>query len=396
MSAPVASPTPPTSGSLAAWAALVVVLPALTVAWLSRSIPPNPLLDVQWPVVGVEAADATDLPGPRSRRALREAEDHLVVTLGPGGAPRGYDLRITAGATEAALVDTTGRVLHRWTATRSSFGSPIAGSPWFGAFRAAVLRPDGGLYVLVDGVGLVAVDRAGTLEWARTRSIHDHLELLPNGHVRILAEELRQLFDVERTQIYPIEQVLEFDASGKEVGKLDLARAYSRAGLDWKPKKGAKDSSFGAVWLETAPDGTVGVALRRRGALAVLDPEHDTLHREERGAWGNTGPFTRSPDGGLTLLDSGPDQPIRVVTVDPAGNVVRALEVPLRWDVLAPGTLQRLPDGHLLVTGGNVLELDADGAVVWSVDSPDTPPLSLVQNRRYPDDCCAWLAEVAP
>jgi hypothetical protein len=381
---------PPSARGLVAWSLAAVAFPAGLVWWLSGQVPPDPLPDLPWPAVGWQAADALpELPEVRTRRGLQAGVERLARS-GEGRSP-GYDLRIAAGASAAELLDGEGRVVHRWQAERDRFGVPGGPNPQFGAFRAARVAPDGGLYVLVEGVGLVALDRSGALAWKAVPMAHDHLEVLPSGHLRVLASVPTQIPELVRIRVYGVDHVVELTPAGEEVGRIDLLRVYRGSAVDWHVGEDVA-SPFDAVWFETGADGSVAVALRQREAIAVIGPDGLTLSREERGPWKRLAAFATLPDGGRLALDHGRDDSA-LLRLGPDGAEQSRHALGLRFDRVAPGAVQLLPDGHAVVAAGAVRELDAAGAVVFAVDSPDTPPVALVQHLRLPPDCCAWLGE---
>lgn len=76
----------------------------------------------------------------------------------------------------------------------------------------------------------------------------------------------------------------------------------------------------------------------------------------------------------------------KVVELDPAGTVVRAIAVPGE-----PHNVVPLPDNHLLITCGDghtVIELDANKKIVWELNENDLPgnPLRLMTGcQRLPN-----------
>jgi hypothetical protein len=392
MSAPPPDVPPLTPRSLALWALALVALPAAGVAWLRPSLPPDPLAALAWPQVGAEAADARDPAVGPSHRALRAAADALAVTAEPGAPTEGYELRVLAGSTEVTLHDASGAVRHRWQAEWDSFGLPTDLNPRAGSFRAARLAPDGGVYVLVEGIGVVAVDRAGGHRWTVAASAHDAFEVLPDGHLRVLTREMVQLREVARTRSYPVDHVVEYSEAGRQLARIDLLQVYRATDLAWLPIEGQM-SVFGANWLQTGADGFVYVAMRERGVVAVVDPATKRLVREEPGPWTHLGAFADLPDGGRRVLDHGPEHTLRVWTVGADGAERARWDLGIPWNPAVPGSLQVLPDGHTRIAAGPIRELDADGRVVSSVDPLPEPPVSVLQSLRLPADCCGWLAE---
>jgi hypothetical protein len=118
------------------------------------------------------------------------------------------------------------------------------------------------------------------------------------------------------------------------------------------------ESSTGRL-LEVDPKGGIVKT------LPLLAPGQEGGHAYMRNA--------RKLDNGHYLVALFRDQVVR--EYDASGRVV--------WEAAAPGgahSVERLADGHTLVTTGDrghqeprLLELDADGAVVWQVSNDDLP-----------------------
>lgn len=379
-----------------AWGVAATVLPAGTTAALWTRLPPDPLAALERPTVGPEAGDARDGRGPWSRGALRAATEALQVTDGPD-ATDGFHLRLAATSTEVQLTDRAGVVRHRWTSGRDAFGRPTGLTPWFGVFRDAVLRPDGGLYVLVEGVGVVALGRDGTHEWTAAPGAHDHLERLPNGRIRVLVHEPQPIFELSRLRVYLVDRLVELDEQGTVKRRRDLLKLYRASTVDWRPTDDDGDL-FGASWFHTDPvDGLVYVTLRRRNAVAVVDVEARRLVREERGDEKAVGPTVADGAGGRWVVDQGPaEHGLWLRRRGPDGATALVATLDWGYDPLSPGFLQALPGGHVHLTAGTVRELDAEGRVVWTLVSPATPPLPIVMDQWLPPDCCAWLDGEAP
>jgi outer membrane protein assembly factor BamB len=138
------------------------------------------------------------------------------------------------------------------------------------------------------------------------------------------------------------------------------------------------DSDHEVYGCQRLPDGNTLVGDSTAGRLLEVDPHGTAVKSLSLLAPGEEGGHAymrnaRKLASGHYLVALFRDQ--RVREYDGAGKVV--------WEAPAPGgahSVERLPDGHTLVTTGDrgqreprLMELDAGGAVVWQVSNEDLP-----------------------
>ena len=259
-------------------------------------------------------------------------------------------------------------------------------------FRRAWLLPEGHLLALFEGIGLVRLDAQSEVIWAIENNAHHDLAFLDDGTAAVLTRHADVLPEVDTddailedfvtivdlqagtsirsfsllTAVRDSNHALLFDDSQRRKGDLfhtNSIRVLDGAHVD-------KNAAFAA--------GNYLLSSRILDAIFVVDAE------TERVIWTLQGPFKRQHDphfldnGNLLLFDNVglSKEQSRVLEMDPnSGEIVSSYtgteQAPLFSRTC--GLVQALPNGGRRIVesaGGRVLDIDVQGQVVWSWNSP--------------------------
>jgi hypothetical protein len=384
-------------------ALLLVLLAAaiagsLAVRHRSREGPTTaPALDTRgWWVIAARDADpvagediARQLSLPYAAGVVRPSEDRFGVRAWDRQrAQPGWNLYVSGHDLEAVLTAMDGRVLHRW---RTRFADAFPGrtaTADSGFFRRARLLRDGGLLALVQGAGLLRLDRDSRIVWRYDAPLFNDVEVSADGErIRVIAKEA-----VERPRIRAGEPVLEdflvtLDAGGRELDRASLLDALERfAGAEVLRPLGPSADLLHTNTVRTLDSATAGpfgggrvlLSFREIDTLALFDPGTATMVWAKRGPWRGQHEPSLESDGRLLLFDNlgGPGATSRVLRFDPATGAID-----WQWSGFdgrplrsrQAGAVHRLGNGNLLVVEserGAAYELDAAGRVVWEFASP--------------------------
>jgi hypothetical protein len=117
-----------------------------------------------------------------------------VTVNDPARACPGLNLSVSGHDSVAYLTDLAGNVLHTWTYPYEKLW-PGAGLPEDHAYglmwRRAALIPNGDLIAIVEGLGMLRLDKDSRLLWARPNRAHHDLEILGDGRVLTLTRKAR-------------------------------------------------------------------------------------------------------------------------------------------------------------------------------------------------------------
>ncbi len=214
---------------------------------------------------------------------------------------------------------------------------------------------------------MAIVDEQGKVEWEYRTGAQSHdLWLLPNGNVLLAASPTTV------AEITP----------AKEVAWKYEARP--KAGYDGRIEIHAfQPLEDGRVMVAESGNRRI-VEVDRDGKIVhevPLTVDHQDAHRDTR--------LARKLDNGHYLVCHEADAAVR--EYDPQGKVVWSYTIDLGGRPESPGhgpeghgtslySAYRLPNGNTLIGGGNnnrVLEVDAKGEIVWSVDQQELPGVTL-------------------
>jgi hypothetical protein len=352
--------------------------------------------------VDAETKEQLDALGYSSYSEPGASQDHSGVThYEHGQAYEGYSL-FTDYGDSAYLIDMRGRVVHTWHFPAGEGGSR----------EYARMLPDGSL--LTHGPYLFKQAWSSAELWTHKPQVGDafshDLEILDDGSMLLLSTKGMEYLD-RPVNIEFIEHVAPdlslreswsalkaipelhryyppnpFDVKGPVLGTTDFYHANTLRVLPLTPL-GAKDARFRkGNWL---------ICLREVSLVAIIDQDTKKV------VWG-WGPGvldhphspTMLPDGQIVLFDNGMNRGYsRLVKMNPAtGTVTWTYEGHPRGEFFTAerGFCQPLPNGNLLVTisgKGRVIELNAEGRVVWEFYDPDVilgERRAIYRMIRYP------------
>ena len=377
---------------------LAVLAFLLGFAVSARQWPPNDLLVRAW--AQGEALLAREPAGVQPRvyrragaRSLTERELPPALTLVSGNFE---DLGWAPGA---KLVDRSGRTVHSWSiepeamfgdsATR--LGRRLAETTVNGTY----LFPDGRLLLNVDYVGTALLDACGKVVWTLPLGTHHAVSRAADGTFWIPAVSRRQSADEFAGLEDPIyeDRILRVSPEGTVLESHSVLELLYENGLERYIGKAVRSDPDDVTHLndvEPLPDsladeypafeaGDLALSIRHLDMVLVFDPETGRVR------WHETRPFRQQHDadflgdGWIGVFDNNVDGTprgtmlggSRVVAVRPGTDSTRVLfSAPDSTPFYTPyvGQWQRLDGGGLLLTesfGGRVLEVDADGRLVW-------------------------------
>lgn len=363
------------------------------------------------------------------------AEQHRLQTLGyVGGMAQpqsaqaitvhktklvreGLNLYTPGGGPQAVLMDMDGRVLHRWSYPfLDAFGDLVDFElpPELDHWRRVHLFPNGDLLAIVEGVGMLKLDRNSKLLWARDNMSHHDLDVMPDGRIFTLTRKAHIVPRVDPA--YPVLEdfVSILDAEGKVLEQHSLLEAFERSNVEvdfqdpdlfhTNSLEVLTGSAEGANPAFRA--GNVLISLRHQNLIAVYDLE------SKRIVWWRRGDFQAQHDPkilanqNLLLFDnSGSDNGSTIYEFDLAKwRVVWKYRGTYRQPFDSPlcGTAQRLENGNTLITEssrGRAFEVTRRGKIVWEFHSPhrikDDPRFvaELFEVLRLPENFSAdWAS----
>lgn len=342
-------------------------------------------------------------------------EERGVTVLEMSDVQDGFTLYTSGDAAAARLIDLRGELVHEWRRPystvwdpSSAVRKPVPDDQVY--FRKAMMLPEGGLLALYEGVGdtpygygLARLDAKSELVWKNLDNFHHDFDLTPDGRIVGLTHSFRREPVQHADQFDPplLEDFLAVvDAEGRTVKKISLLDAINESpfrSLLWRVAYYSMEDPLHAnavdyldrqraAWLReripVAQEGQVLVSFRELagGSIALVDLEEGQV------VWANRGPWLAQhdpdilPGGIIQVFDNrgnlGALTKSRILEVDPAtmgivwsysGDEEKPLDSPIR------ASQEKLANGNTLITessGGRLLEVTADGRIVWEYVNP--------------------------
>ncbi len=351
---------------------------------------------------------------------MEVAPRDVIVTHDRQRAWQGLNLYNSGHASEAFLADMDGTILHTWKSTFAEAfpeSKAKAGAQGTNHWRRVMLGPEGSLFGIFEGRGIVKLDREGRLLWAKANKAHHDMLPWGDGGVMVLTRAGSVIPDLHAEKPV-LEDFIEFlDADGSSVRRVSLLEALmSSEHASELGDRARHGDVFHTNSLQVLGDevvaadpafapGRVLVSMRTLSAVGVVDLE------TERFVWFRRGIFKRQHDVRVVAPD-------RLMLFDNQGNRkhsrVLVYQLPEMTEVwryggteaqhfvsATLGTSQPLPGGNVLITSGDsgrALEVTAEGEVVWEFFNPHRAGLqgefigALFEVVRLPEDTVdGWL-----
>lgn len=333
-----------------------------------------------------------------------------------------YTLIVSGQQPEAFLVTSTGTVAHRWQGSISNIFpdydvmNPRQGDrPYY--WRYALLRPNGDLVVIFEGIGIALLDKNSTVRWAARNNAHHWITTQDDGSFVHLSR--RQVRGSAST--YFDDAISLLSESGRHLRRISIPRAIQRSrfsrrilGNSSRPLQGDflhTNSVTLVPMLDTLPPGVQAgdflISMRTTNALAIVS------RRSGRVVWAHRGPYRRqhaasiTSGGSLILFDNlgnGLRGPSRVLTYHVPSmqltSTVQELSSGETFFSKLLGAVSRLPSGNFLITEsgpGRALEVTPSGELVWEYAIPTLPPSQtriialLAHAERITSELLTWL-----
>lgn len=355
------------------------------------------------------------------------------VTLHDSSLAAGGYTVFTSGSDEAAyLIDTAGRIVHRWSmpsrVLREKFGSdqvPDAPLNW----RSFHLYGNGDLLVVLQranftpyGFALVKLDKDSRVLWANFGSAHHDVTVGEDGLIYTIGQEIREkgIPGLDNIKAPFLEDfVLVVSEDGRTVHRISIMEAFVGTPFvrsvkqliktrDWKGDYfhvNAIEPYDSRNAISVIRENQVLVSIRNMDALATLDLGSGKITWLLKGSWlkqhdpdivsgyimlfDNRGDFSRGSRSRVLEFDPLTQQVTWQATVGPGFDLYSG------WGA----SQQPLENGNVLITesaSGRLLELTREGKLAWVFHNPGrddqtgkfAPP--ILEARRYAPDYVAF------
>lgn len=333
--------------------------------------------------------------------------------IDPARTAPGLTFYVNAPLCSADLIDSAGRLLHRWS------HEPCR------KWANAILRQDGSILAIHRAPGetaaggfvarrVLSMDWNGELQWSTPIAAHHDLDVLADGRIAVLTDRHRAIPSIHPTIPVRDHDVALLSPAGELLETVSLVEIL-QASPDTFPLRTVRPRehegktevdlihSNSIEWMrnrELAEQNPLYATnnflfcSRNQNAIAIVDWET----RRVVWSWGSgtlSGPHdaTVLDSGNILVFDNGLNRRYsRVIEVDPRTNqVVWSYQAPEpeRFFTSHRGAAQRLENGNTLITdsgAGRAFEVTPAGERVWSYGNPnrseDGKRAILVRTRR--------------
>ena len=308
----------------------------------------------------------------------------------------GYNILISGHGPGVSMVDMTGREVHNW------FNSEVSlYGIWPNAqdkeipidfWRRTFLYPNGDLVVMVEGGGIVKLDKESNLLWASEyNGAHHDVDVDEFGNVYTIGREIHI-----NDRFFPGKYISEdyicvLDSLGNRIrwiSTLDVLANSSYAPVMRRMPDGGdvlhcntieyiRPSMLPEGYTGPLRAGTVILSFRAVDLVCAVDLEQESVYWADSDLWRMQHQPTVLADGTMLVFDNqGMGEKSTILQFDPAtGEVLwfyRGNDEHPFYSV-GSGSCQRLPNGNTLITEsmmGRAFEVTPEGEIVWEFYNP--------------------------
>lgn len=349
-----------------------------------------------------------------------------LTRVDPRHSEPGYTFLTSGHAPEAFLIDAAGRVVHRWRKDYRDVWSderPRQRDDAAGFWRRARLLPNGHVIAIFDGLGMIEVDAASRLVWARANGAHHDLDIDDAGRIYVLTRQAQMLPEIN-PDVPILEDFIELlDAQGHPIRKLSLLEAFERSAYAQVARaRYEHGEDLFHVNTLTLLEGRIAESLPAFRAgnvlissfpmhwIAVVDLDQEAIVWLQTGSYRNQHDPQVLDNGHLLLFDNrggnrGQHRASAILELDPTTGDERwayRAEPASQFYSSTCGAVQRLPNGNTLITEsdrGRAFEVTPEHEIAWEYRNPHRAGAdgrfiaTLFEAWRLPPDFpLDWLA----
>ena len=337
---------------------------------------------------------------------------------------------------ELRLIERDGTILNRWYVKYSEiFTTPTANPEQpeddYDVFiLGALVLPDGSVVFNIFGQGLVKLDRSSNLVWKYPGGTHHSVELAEGGGFWVCGYNWK---DQEGSiQAHPEQKqyledlILKISDDGELLRKISIPQLFYHSELE---------GLFTSMWPKAIPDGyieishlntikelpigiadkfplfepgDIGVSLRQRNMIFVMNPQTLEIKWWKQGPWIHQHEVEFMPNGKIRVFNNNfYDKFLRgknkeealefprisnIIEIDPVTNAHKVIYGGRKGEEMFSdinGRIQQTENGGTLVIearNGRIFEIDSTNNIIWSYINrfDDDEILTISDARVYP------------
>jgi Arylsulfotransferase (ASST) len=323
----------------------------------------------------------------------RASKTSGVITYDTAKTAPGWNYYTSGHAPEAVLMESSGKVLHKWQMSfdqvfqdkAAKVGDVMSTRFW----RHVQIFPNGDILAIYEGLGLIKLDKNSRLIWSYSGSAHHDVHVQPDGTLYILTRKSRIVPGLNRGKRILEDFITVLDSKGRTKSELsipEMLQSSIYAPAIYKHEFAENGDIFHtnsvevldgrfAAKLPFLRKGNILVSICFLDMIAVVDPIAKKIVWALSNLWGKQHQPAILTNGNMLVFDnSGLPRRSRVLEVDPINQrLIWSYEEEYFFSEVL-GYAQRLANGNTLITdsdNGRAFEITPDKKIVWEFLNPN-------------------------
>jgi len=324
-----------------------------------------------------------------------------VIFYNKEKAYNGLNLWVTGNALEAYLMDMDGKIVHTWNLNLSEVWPTfenkmidIVDKHLTYYFRRAHLFENGDLLVIIEGKGMVKINKDSEVIWEAQNKAHHDFFIHDNNQIYVLTRTAHIVKEVRSDKPILEDSISVLDEAGNEIKKVSLLKMFYNSDYasllkSFQLEKNEQDifhtntiemldgtGSDKADWLRK---GNLLISIWNLSMVCVVNFEEERVVWAQVGFWHKQHEPVLLDNGNILMFDNQgiSKNNARVIEYDPLTLAVKwnyagTRETPLDSGLL--GACARLKNGNTLISEtehGRVIEVTPDKKIVWEFINPN-------------------------
>lgn len=326
----------------------------------------------------------------------RAPSEQNVTVYDESSAFNGYSILLSGHAPGIVMIDMEGREVHSWYTDDSIINDlwpeALRTENVINLWRRMYLSRNGDLFVIIEGAGVIKIDKDSNLLWASDfNDAHHDIDVDNEGIVYVIGRDVHINEEYNPEEPIAEDYICMLDTLGNLIQQISILDAIRNS--PYAPVLRRMEPAGDIMHCNTVeyisedrlPEdysgplkaGTILISLRSIDFVCAIDPVEESVYWAESNLWFMQHQPTVLDNGNILIFDNqGSAESSAILEFDPMTRKIlwsyRGTEENPFYSEIA-GSSQPLPNGNVLITEsvyGRAFEVTPNKEIVWEYFNP--------------------------